>query len=212
MRYLPNSLRSRLIIRLAKPFTLVSPLRLLSLFELAQRIEKQRTPGDVVECGVYNGGSAAVLAHVATASKMKRTIWLFDSFEGMPGPTPEDGEDALAYAGGVKGDPEKVKAALKRVGADMRCIRIVKGWYRESFKNVHIKEIALLNLDADWYESVKLCLERFYDHVVKGGFVSIDDYGHWAGCRRALDEFFETKHISYPLNEVDYTARWFQKL
>ena len=212
LRYLPDSLRSRLIIRLVQPFTLVSPTRLLSLFELAQRIEKEGIPGDVVECGVYNGGSAAVLAHATAASKVERTVWLFDSFQGMPRPTSEDGEDASAYAGGIVGDTEKVRAVFKRVGVDMERIRIVKGWYQETFSSARVEEIALLNLDADWYESVKLCLEKFYDYVVKGGFINIDDYGHWAGCRRALHEFFETRHISPTLNEVDYTARWFRKL
>jgi hypothetical protein len=70
----------------------------------------------------------------------------------------------------------------------------------------------LLNIDADWYESVKICLEKFYDSVVLSGFVSIDDYGHWQGFRKAVDQFFELRGLSYSLQKVDYTARWFQKL
>jgi O-methyltransferase len=68
----------------------------------------------------------------------------------------------------------------------------------------------LLNIDADWYESVKLCLDTFYDSVVPGGFISLDDYGAWPGCRLAVDEFFRLRALPFPLNPVD-TAHWFQK-
>jgi O-methyltransferase len=205
-------LRLRLILRMVKPYTLVSPKRLLNLVELAERVERNQLPGDLVECGVYNGGSAAIIAHVATASRMDRKVWLFDSFQGMPHPTIEDGEAAVDYAGEVVGDLNKVRAVLTKVGADMRRVHIVEGWFQETFRSVDIDKIALLNLDVDWYESIRLCLEKFFDHVVTGGFINLDDYGYWPGCRRAVHDFFKMRGLSYPLNEVDNTARWFQKL
>jgi len=197
---------------MVKPYTLVSPKRLLNLVELAERVERNQLPGDLVECGVYNGGSAAIIAHVATASRMDRKVWLFDSFQGMPHPTIEDGEAAVDYAGEVVGDLNKVRAVLTKVGADMRRVHIVEGWFQETFRSVDIDKIALLNLDVDWYESIRLCLEKFFDHVVTGGFINLDDYGYWPGCRRAVHDFFKMRGLSYPLNEVDNTARWFQKL
>jgi O-methyltransferase len=212
LRHLPRRLRLRLVIKKVKPYTLVSPQRLVNLFELAQRVEREQIPGDVVECGVCNGGSAAVLAHVVAGSRMTRKVWLFDSFQGMPRPTIEDGKAADAYEGKDVGDIKKVKTVLNKVGADMGSIRIIAGWYQQTFASVDIDKIALLNLDADWYESLKLCLERFYDHVVTGGFISIDDYGYWPGCRRAVDEFLKTRGIADSLKRVDETARWFQKV
>ena len=93
----------------------------------------------------------------------------------------------------------------------MERVKIVAGWFQETFPTVTIPKIALLNIDADWYESVKLCLETFYDAVMPGGYVSFDDYGHWPGCKKAVDEFFEARRLPYRLQAVDYTARWFRK-
>ena len=212
LHLLPNLLRKKLIAQTVQPFTLVGPERIRSLYDLARRIEIEEIPGDIVECGVCNGGTAAILAHFATHSQLERTVWLFDSFVGMPQSTERDGQAALAHVGKEVGDIENVVLVLKMVDADMKHVRIVKGWFQDTFRTATIPNIALLNIDADWYESVKLCLETFYDAIVPGGFISLDDYGHWPGCKQAVDEFFEARHLTYELNKVDYTARWFQKL
>jgi O-methyltransferase len=147
---------------------------------------------------------------------MKRTVWLLDSFQGMPKVTPEDdksrdGQTAESHVGKEVGDPERVKQVLGKVRADMKHIRILPGWFQDTFSSVTTKEIAILNIDADWYESVKLCLNTFYDRVVQGGFVSFDDYGYWPGCRRAVDEFFHARQLPYRLTPVDGEAHWFRK-
>lgn len=196
---------------LVLPDTLIGPERVHNLYVLAKRIEIENIPGDVIECGVCNGGTAALLASFATRSRLDRTTWLLDSFEGMPPTTAEDGEAANAHIGKEVGDIERVKRALARVGADMSRVRIVPGWFQDTFPSVSASQIALLNIDADWYASVKLCLETFYDRVATGGFVSLDDYGHWPGCRKAVDEFFQARELPYKLQQVDYTAHWFRK-
>ncbi|HKN74640.1 MAG TPA: TylF/MycF/NovP-related O-methyltransferase [Candidatus Acidoferrum sp.] len=193
------------------PYTLVGPERIHNLCVLAQRIEKEGIEGDVMECGVCNGGTGALLAHFATRSRFNRTVWLLDSFQGMPETTVEDGDVAKAHVGKEVGDIVRVNEALKRVNADMSRVRIVGGWFQDTFPSVAVQKIAILNIDADWYESVKLCLETFYDRVVQGGFVSFDDYGHWPGCKKAVDEFFIGRQLPYKLNQVDYTAHWFRK-
>ena len=199
------------IIRLVQPYTLVDPDRIKNLYALARCIESERIPGDVIECGVYNGGTAAVLAQSATRSRLPRTLWLFDSFLGMPETSAQDGPSAREHIGKEVGDQEKVDEILRMVGAQMDRVKVVPGWFQETFPTVSIPKIALLNIDADWYESVKLCLETFYDAVMPGGYVSFDDYGHWPGCKMAVDEFFETRRLPYTLQVVDYTARWFRK-
>ena len=70
-----------------------------------------------------------------------------------------------------------------------------------------MRAIAVLHLDGDWYDSVKVCLEHFYDRVSPGGIIQIDDYGHWQGARKAVDEFMATRHITVPLRYLDYTGR-----
>jgi O-methyltransferase len=211
IRKLQNNFVEKRLTKVIQPHTLVDPERIHSLYTLAQRIEEERIPGDVLECGVYNGGTAAILARVATRSKLGRTVWLFDSFQGMPPTTEVDGLEAQEWVGKVLGSRDRVQDLLRRAGADLRRVRIVEGLFQDTFPAVQIPQIALLNIDADWYESVKLCLEKFYDFIVKGGFVSIDDYGHWPGCREAVDQFFRQRGLSYPLHKVDYSARWFQK-
>jgi O-methyltransferase len=204
------------VTKMVLPYTLVSRERIHNLYRLARRIEKERIPGDVIECGVCNGGTAAVLARFASRSRMKRTVWLLDSFQGMPKVTPEDGvsvdgDTAEAHVGKEVGSPERVRRVLQTVRADLNRVHIVPGWFQDTFPTVTAKEIALLNIDADWYESVKLCLNTFYDRVVPGGFVSFDDYGYWPGCKRAVDEFFQSRHIPYKLIPADFTAHWFRK-
>ena len=199
------------LVNLVQPYTLVGPERIQNLRILARRIESEGIPGDVIECGVCNGGTAAVLARFATRSRLKRTVWLLDSFQGMPEITPEDGEAAKAHVGKEVGDPARVREILRLVGANMERVKIVRGWFQDTLPTISTSQIALLNIDADWYESVKLCLETFYDRVATGGFISFDDYGHWPGCKKAVDEFFSSRRLTYSLQKVDYTAHWFRK-
>jgi hypothetical protein len=211
-----RNFQTKRLIRCVQPYTLLARERIESLDRLARTIEKEKISGDVVECGVCNGGSSAVLARIATRSRLNRTVWLFDSFQGMPEVTKNDGtgadgHTAQSHVGQEVGDPTRVREILTRVRADMSRIRIIPGWFNQTFPSVSISRIALLNIDADWYESVKLCLETFYDKVVLGGFVSFDDYGHWPGCKKAVDEFFESRRLPYKLTQVDYTAHWFRK-
>ncbi len=196
--------------RLIRRNTMVGPERIQSLARLAQRLEDEHIPGDVVECGVYKGGTAALLARTATRSRLPRTLWLFDVFRGMPPATAADGPEAPSWVGNLTSSPRRVERLLRRAGADLSRVRIVPGLFQHTFPSVRIPQIALLNIDADWYESVKLCLDTFYDSVVPRGFISIDDYGAWPGCRLAVDEFFRLRALSFPLHPVD-TAHWFQK-
>jgi O-methyltransferase len=210
MNFLQN-LKSHFADTLIRRNSMVGPARIQNLARLAQRIEDERIPGDVVECGVYKGGTAAILARSATRSPLARTVWLFDTFEGMPPATAADGPEAASWVGNLSSSPRRVKKLLRRTGADLARVRIVPGLFQDTFPLLHIQQIALLNIDADWYESVKLCLETFYNAVMPRGFISIDDYGAWPGCRRAVDEFFQSHALSYPLQPVDDTAHWFQK-
>ncbi len=206
-----EAFRAARSIRRVKDYTAVLPLRLGNLRRLAREIDRARVPGDIVECGVYNGGSAALMASVGVRSPLDRTIWLFDSFEGLPQPTERDGAEARTCGWWCHGDLAKVRAVLDRMRIPESRCRIVKGWFHDTFPSAEVGDIALLHIDADWYDSVRLCLERFYDSVRPGGYVVIDDYGHWEGCRRATDEFLKGRGIDVTLTRVDYTGRYFRK-
>src|SRR6266404_2296528 len=211
-----DQIQERRLTKNVLPYTLAGPERISNLYRLARRIERERISGDVIECGVCNGGTAAVLARSASRSRMNRTVWLLDSFKGMPPVTEEDadgpaGDSAESHVGQEVGNPERVRQVLRKVGAKMDRVRFLPGWFQDTFPSVTATQIAILNIDADWYQSVKLCLETFYDRVVLGGFISVDDYGHWPGCRKAVDEFFNARKLPYKLTQVDYTAHWFRK-
>jgi hypothetical protein len=136
---------------------------------------------------------------------------LFDSFEGMPAPTAEDLPGEGIAPGDYTASPDDVWAAMHAVGADLTLIHITKGWFEQTLSAAAatIGPIALLSLDSDLYQSVRLTLEVLYPQVVPGGFVTVDDYGYWPGCKRAVDEYFAEHPVQ--LQVSDHSGVWFQK-
>jgi len=177
-------------------YTLLAYPRLSALYDAGLYLEQKRIRGSFVECGVWKGGSAGVLASVCRDKG--RQVWLLDSWEGLPEPTEEDISctGKQGRKGMDLGSQETAKELLfKKLKLDPPNVHLVRGWFKETIPAVNdaIGEIALLHLDCDWYESVKCCLEHLYDRVVDGGFVFVDDYGHWRGCKRAVDEFSDRR-------------------
>jgi O-methyltransferase len=172
-------------IRRVMPYTILNYPRLSKLYEMATYLERRKITGSFVECGVYNGGSAGIIASVFKNND-NRNIWLSDSWEGLPEPAENDMSHlgTLGQKGMAAGDEEMVKELLfNKLNLDSDKIHLVKGWFNATLP-LHKKmvgTIALLHLDCDWHESVKFCLEELYDNVVKDGFIFIDDYGHWQG-------------------------------
>jgi O-methyltransferase len=194
--------------------TVVTYERLSNLYDIARNCE---LPGAFVECGVWRGGSAAVLA--TFAARQGRDTYLFDSFEGLPEPRSIDGARAIKRVGGKNSgqlqstgelvvDESVVEALLfERFRLAKNRIHIHKGWFQNTVPTAkaNIQEIAILRLDGDWYDSTKVCLDELYDQVVPGGMIVVDDYGHFEGCRRAIDEFRSERGIHTPLNFSDYS-------
>jgi O-methyltransferase len=193
----------QLLARVA-PYTVISPPRLKNLARLLRSVA--HLPGDVVECGVAGGGSAAFLATLAPT----RMVRLFDSFQGLPAPLKEDGPQAPAYQGANKHALAEVRELLVSLGVHQRRLDLVPGWFHETFPRVSVTPVALLHLDCDWYASVTLCLETWVDAVVPGGVIVLDDYGFWPGCRLALHEFLARHGLTIELHRFDDQA-WFVK-
>jgi O-methyltransferase len=194
-----------------RPFTMVAPARLGALYKLSKEIDRRGIAGDIVECGTRNGGSAAVMGYASEGSPATRRMWLFDSFEGLPQPTDEDGEEARGGEGAFAGTVENVRRVLAALGIRDNRVQIVKGWFHETLASAPVKRIGLLHIDADWYLSVKQCLDEFYDRVEPGGFIVLDDYGSWEGCRKAVEEFFLARGLDVVLVQVDNHGRYFEK-
>lgn len=210
--------------------TMVGYERLMTLYHQAVFCERNGVPGSFVECGTWKGGAVGLmaLANLQHANK-RRHLHLFDSFEGVPEPDAAvDGEAALAVArevgGGTDGQLvglplsvgtlEANKELLERtIGYDADYLHYHKGWFQNTLpERAHeVGEIAILRLDGDWYASTKICLDYLFDRVVTGGFVIIDDYGSYDGCRKAVDEFIQARGLKSFLNHVDFTGRYLIK-
>jgi O-methyltransferase len=166
------------------PYTQVHPVRQQNLVRIGREIEERGVPGAVVECGVLDGGTAALMGFTTK----ERPIHLFDSWKGLPDISEKDG-DAGMWAGDVVGSPRRVVAVFKALGVNLDRVTFHKGWFNETFPKAAIPQIAMLHVDADFYDSVRLALETWEPYVSPGGYIQIDDYSSFIGCRRAVDEY-----------------------
>lgn len=218
-----------------KNSTMVGDEGLLTLYRQALFCEQSGIDGAFVECGVWKGGSVGIMAQVNLIhGTSRRHLHLFDSFEEICEPDETvDGKRALegvsAYGGtkgrmvalkGIydyKGGPGTIddnrRLLTGDIGYDAGHIHYHKGWFQDTLPDRYenIGDIAILRIDADWYASTKVCLEYLYDHVVSGGFIIIDDYGAFDGCRKAVDEFFESRGMSPFLHYVNEEIRYLVK-
>lgn len=172
--------------------------------------------GDIVEIGVYKGGSIlSMMLRLEEKNVLNRLIHLYDTFEGMT-----ESSDCDIDLNNIKAssamdmylcrcDLESVKYNIKNNTS-----------YPENLINYHVgsilktnfipKKISILRLDTDFYESTKFELDNFFDKVSSGGVVIVDDYGHWQGCKKAVDEFL-TNHPEIQVEKIDYTGIKFIK-
>ena len=182
--------------------------RLQKLNELASEVVGRGVPGDFVECGVYNGGSAAAVS--SAFRDTEKHVWLFDSFEGMPNVTEADGIEAQDFVGKCVGSEEKVREAMRLIKFPSDRSTILSGWFKDTFFSGPLPEtVAFLHIDADWYDSVKISLETFYDRVADGGVIVLDDFGCWEGCREAFYDFVAKRGIKPLLERFEFTqAYW----
>jgi O-methyltransferase len=169
--------------------------------DLAREAVENAVPGAFVECGVAQGGCAALLATVAASDERDRDCWFFDSYEGLPDPTQEDYESGRTGRhvrplpkGSCLGSYEQVAGLLfDRFAFERERVHMVKGWFQDTLPSWvdRIGPIAILRIDGDWYASTKCCLETLFPAVSAGGHVIIDDYFSCFGARKATDEFID---------------------
>lgn len=191
------------------PYSLVGWKGLEQTYDAVLATQQKGNRGSLVECGVAQGGSASLIALLEARAGNQRKIWLFDSYEGLPDPTAEDfiegstGRHVSAMPrGSCLGTYDQVADLLfARLQLKRENIFMVKGWFQDTLSDSRdaVGDISLLRIDADWYESVKCCLENLYDQVLPGGYVIIDDYGSCYGAQKAVDEFLGHKQVSVEL-------------
>jgi len=207
------------LLQTVRPYTMLSEARLYSLFHLAKRVCLQNIPGNFVECGVAGGGSTALMAMVIKRyTKQPRWLYAFDSFDGMPAPTEQDKHNGiLAEATGwgtgtCAAHEASVRELCSKLGL-LDIVRTVKGYFQDTLPKMRntVGMMALLHMDGDWYESTKAILHNLYERVVSDGFIQVDGYGHWEGCRKAVHEFEAMRQIKFDINPIDGTGVWFPR-
>jgi len=181
-------------------------------------------PGDFVETGVYKGGTSVIMARIARSINTSKTHWACDSFQGLPKPQIDESKcthiDARAScrrgnAGEYTSSMEHFKKYIDSEA--LTNVKIVSGWFHKTLPPRNLHNIAFLRLDGDVYNSTSVALQRLYPLVSSRGIVYVDDYGSFAGCSRAVDEYLSTIGLrDVHLNKVmeknnKFEAVWFQK-
>ena len=208
----------------------VSKERFLSLYQSINYIYKNKIEGDFVECGVFKGGSAMMIAFVMKDLKKNsnenKRLWLYDTFEGMANPTKHDenilNQNAISELKKIKKKENKkdiwaysplnyVVKNIEKTGINSDNVKYVEGLVEQTLLNKTPKKICLIRLDTDFYESTKIELEKLYPLLEVGGILIIDDYGHWKGSKKAVDEYFNLKESFLWFHRIDYASRLYIK-
>jgi O-methyltransferase len=172
---------------IAAPRTLVTIDRCYVLERLLR--QTLRVPGEVFECGVYKGGTAALLASLLARNKSSRKLYLFDTFEGMP-------ETDAQRDWHKKGDfaDTSLEAVQSFVGEPGRCV-FRKGFIPETFAGLEGLAISFCHVDVDIHKSIIDTLTFVWPRLSLGGVIVFDDYGFptCPGARVAVDDFFRDK-------------------
>jgi hypothetical protein len=210
-----------------KSFSMTSIERLYAMFQATEYVSRTNVIGDLVECGVWRGGSIMMAAlTLLELNDTSRSLYLFDTFEGLPRPGGEDEDFAgnkqynewtrhrrtdsssdWAYA-----SIEEVRANFDSIGYPSEKVIFVKGMVQDTLPNNAPDRIALLRLDTDWHQSTVWELKHLYERLSANGVLIIDDYGHLKGQRKAVDEFFAERGEHPLLQRIDYSGRLLLKL
>lgn len=207
--------------------TMTSIERMYALYQAVQYVIQAKVQGDFVECGVWKGGSAMLMAGtLLSLNETGRKIYLYDTFTGMPKPTEKDneiksGQPALDtwQINQRKDHNEFCYASLAEVKNNLLSTKypqdnlvFIQGKVEDTIPMTSPKQIAILRLDTDWFASTDYELRHLFPLVSKGGVVIIDDYGYWSGAKEATDKYFADFNIPVLLNRIDYTGRIMIKL
>ena len=213
---------SRAVFGSVKQYTMTSPERVHALIEAVKYVVAKRIEGALIECGVWRGGSAMAIAlTLQELGNTQRELYLYDTFSGMSSPSDVDvslgGKRAQEVFSETKISEEtsnwsrcSLEEARDNVfgtGYPKEKVHFVKGKVEDTIPRTIPEKIALLRLDTDWYESTKHELTHLFPRLSPYGVIIIDDYGHWQGARKAVDEYISENDLHILLNRIDYTGR-----
>jgi predicted nucleic acid-binding Zn-ribbon protein len=195
--------------------SMIGAARMRNIRTLVERILDQNIPGDLLEAGVWRGGACIYMRGILEAYGVTdRTVWVADSFEGLPPPMPEaypaDAKDIHHTFKELAVSIDEVKSYFARYGFLDERVVFVKGWFKDTLPGLPVEKLALLRLDGDMYQSTMEALNALYAKVSLGGFVIIDDY-ILKPCRQAVDDFRHKHNIEEPIEAIDGAGVYWRK-
>jgi O-methyltransferase len=222
--FLPEASQEDLVLfRKVQPFTMTSVERMNALLTAVRYICANDIAGDIVECGVWRGGSMMLVAEALLRLKQgNRHLHLYDTFAGMTVPSAKDSSrfeklpPTESFATSKKEGEvvhwsyaglDEVRRNVLSTGYEERYVHFVKGPVEQTIPGKIPERIALLRLDTDFYESSKHEMIHLFPRLVQGGVLILDDFGHWEGQRLAVEEYLAEHKVKLLLNRIDYTGR-----
>jgi O-methyltransferase len=196
--------------------TMIGMRRLDHLQTCIEDVLQRGVPGDLIETGVWRGGASIFMRAVLKAyGDTRRTVWVADSFEGLPKPDsatfPLDAGYDYSEFSQLAVSLDQVKANFARYDVLDQQVRFLRGWFRDTLPVAPIDRLAILRLDGDLYESTMEGLEFLYPKLSVGGYVIIDDYESAPPCAPAVHDYRARHGITEPIERTGIWGAYWQR-
>lgn len=196
--------------------TMIGNQRLDNVHECAVDVLANGVPGDFIETGVWRGGTTILLRGILAAfGETDRSVWVADSFEGLPPSDveryPADEGVALSGIKALEVSVDEVKANFARYDLLDDQVKFLVGWFEDTLPTAPIEQLAILRLDGDLYQSTMDALTSLYPKLSVGGYVIVDDYGGIEACRQAVTDYRAEHDITDVIHEIDWTGVYWQR-
>jgi O-methyltransferase len=195
--------------------TMVGLKRLRNVRECVTKVIADGVPGDLIETGAWRGGVTIYMRGILAAHGVTdRTVWVADSFQGLPEPDanyPADADSQFHTKRRLAISLSTVKDNFRKYGLLDEQVRFIEGYFEDTLPTAPVEQLAVLRLDGDMYGSTMVALESLYDKVSAGGYVIIDDFGVIPGCRQAVGDFRARGNISDELQQIDWSGVFWRK-
>jgi len=197
--------------------TMIGLKRLNNLHYCVETVLADSVPGDLIETGVWRGGATIFMRAVLAAYGVtNRTVWVADSFQGLPEPNPErypadtgDKQSTFSYWLAISADT--VRRNFERYGLLDAQVRFLEGWFADTLPSAPIDRLAVARLDGDMYGSTWEAITALYPKLSPGGFLIVDDYGAVPGCKRAIEDYRAKEEITDPIEQIDWGGIYWRK-
>lgn len=195
--------------------SMIGRKRMNQLHEAMETVVRENIEGDFIETGVWRGGSCIFMNGFLQANNITdRTVWVADSFEGLPAPNleqyPKDYGDYLHTFDYLRVSLETVQENFRKYDLLNDQVKFLKGWFKDTLPSAPVEKIAIARLDGDMYESTMDSLVNLYDKVSTGGFIIIDDYG-LVTCAEAVTDFRNERNLQAPITKIDDFGIYWRK-